>query len=153
MWNNLESEIPALLDLIEKYKINCLLLDSYYATFHYLKQVSKYTRIFYIDDLGEIKYPVDTIINYNIYGPEIDYHKLVCSNDVKLLLGTGYVPLRGEFQNVNTVFHSTVKNVFITTGGADFYNIAGLAVYCGDCRKGIADVVDNIIAGNKLHCV
>ena len=124
-WNNLNSEIDKMEVLIKEKSIKRLLVDSYFITNEYLENLSRKTKIIYIDDLGEISYPVNKIINYNIYGKEIDYHKLVGSNEVKLFLGTEYAPLREEFQNITPIFRKEVKSIFISTGGTDNYNIAG----------------------------
>ena len=105
--------------------IGKLLVDSYYATDKYLEELSKVTKVIYLDDLGELTYPVDRIINYNIYASKIDYCKLTGCNKYNLLLGPQYAPLREEFQIVKPVYREQVKKVLISTGGADKYNIAG----------------------------
>ncbi len=41
------------------------------------------------------------------------------------MLGCQYVPLRKEFENISYRVRKVVKNILITTGGTDNYNIAG----------------------------
>lgn len=125
VWNDLEMEISAMRELLGRNSVDKLLVDTYYATDYYLEELSKVTKVIYMDDLGELTYPVDKIINYNIYGPKIDYCSLTgCTKD-NLLVGPQYAPLREEFQLVKPVYREQVKKVLVSTGGADKYNIAG----------------------------
>ena len=50
-WNNMESEIGILEQLILKWKINRILIDSYQVTKSYLQKLQKLTEVYYIDDL------------------------------------------------------------------------------------------------------
>lgn len=124
-WDKLELEIDTLHQIIKTRNIKRLFVDSYYATDFYLAELSKFTNIIYLDDLGLITNPVHTIINYNNYADTLGYKKRFEKNNVKLLLGSQYVPLRQEFQKVESVFKKEVKNILITTGGGDIYNVAG----------------------------
>lgn len=105
-----------------------------------------------MDDIYAFSYPVDMLINYNIYGEEMGYEKDAAFADTKLLLGTEYVPLREEFsagagyaqsrkelsaetENVTPAedrLHQTAEQgrtadggILITTGGSDSFNLAG----------------------------
>ena len=124
-WDNLEKEIYSITRLIIKNSVDKLLVDSYYATDKYLEALSKVTKVIYMDDLGELTYPVDRIIDYNIYAFKIDYCSLTGCEKNNLLLGPQYAPLREEFQLVNPIYRKKVKKVLVSTGGADKYNIAG----------------------------
>ena len=127
VWNDMDSEIDNILKIIKNNDINTLFVDSYYVTKKYLKSLSGVTKIFYIDDLNMFEYPVDTVINYNIYANKFDYenkYKMLGMN-TKFLLGCHYVPLRKEFENISYRVRRVVKNILITTGGTDNYNIAG----------------------------
>lgn len=125
VWNDLEAEISDMKEVIVRNSIDKVLLDSYYATDRYLEELSKMAKVIYVDDLGELTYPVDKIINYNIYGPKIDYVGVTGSASNNLLLSPAYAPLREEFQIITPVFREQVKKVLVSTGGADKYNIAG----------------------------
>ncbi len=117
-----------------------ILVDSYYVTEKYLAALKKRITTIYMDDIYAFSYPVDMLINYNIYGEEMGYEKDTAFADTKLLLGTEYVPLREEFsagtENVTPAAdrmlqtaeqQGTAANcgILITTGGSDSFNLAG----------------------------
>lgn len=129
-----------------------ILVDSYYVTEKYLAALKKRITTIYMDDIYAFSYPVDMLINYNIYGEEMGYEKDAAFADTKLLLGTKYVPLREEFsagagygqsrkelsaetENVTPAedrLHQTAEQgrtadggILITIGGSDSFNLAG----------------------------
>lgn len=129
-----------------------ILVDSYYVTEKYLAALKKRIITIYMDDIYAFSYPVDMLINYNIYGEEMGYEKDAAFADTKLLLGTEYVPLREEFaagagyaqsrkelsaetENVTPAedrLHQMAEQgrtadggILITTGGSDSFNLAG----------------------------
>mgnify|MGYP004459473051 FL=1 len=129
-----------------------ILVDSYYVTEKYLVALKKRITTIYMDDIYAFSYPVDMLINYNIYGEEMGYEKDAAFADTKLLLGTEYVPLREEFaagagyaqsrkelsaetENVTPAedrLHQMAEQgrtadggILITTGGSDSFNLAG----------------------------
>lgn len=127
-WQKPQGELPELLSIIKENRIETILVDSYYVTEDYCRALNAVTRVFYLDDLGQEVYSVDTLINYNIYASEIGYESLYHKRVMKvprLLLGCDYAPLRKEFWNVEYTVQKTVKNVLVTTGGSDSLNIAG----------------------------
>lgn len=121
MWNDLEKEISSLIQMIKKQEISSLLIDSYFVTEVYLKEIRKYTKITYIDDINQFIYPVDLLVNYNIYAGELEYEKRYrkAGLDTKFLLGCRYVPLREEFRCINRKISEIVSRVLITSGGTD----------------------------------
>ena len=122
-WNDLEKELPNLLDLIAKENIETLLVDSYYVTETYLEALNHATSVAYIDDLNRIHYPVDTLIAYANYWKKMNYEENY--PDTKLLLGCDYVPLRKEFQNLPPKrIRENVENLLILTGGSDNFGIS-----------------------------
>lgn len=127
-WNDLEKEVSdgKLTALLKNTNdLEGIIVDTYYATENYLQRLHDICKTIYIDDIFSLKrYPVDILINYNIYGEDLDY-KSRCLNETRLLLGTEYTPLRREFKNIDKKIRETVKDVFISTGGTDNYNIAG----------------------------
>ena len=127
VWNELETEIDKLMQLIMECKIQVLLVDTYFVTKHYLERISTLTKVFYIDDLNLFLYPVYSIINYSIYADEFDYEKRYHQNgmDTRFYLGCEYTPLRSQFSHISYDVRKEVKNILITTGGADPFNIAG----------------------------
>lgn len=93
---------------------NTVLVDSYQVTEPYFIKLRDYAKVVCMEDMG-YPYPVDMLINYNIYGDELEYY-----GDYKKLLGTTYMPLRAEFQDMDTItVKDEVTNVMLTTGGSD----------------------------------
>jgi UDP-2,4-diacetamido-2,4,6-trideoxy-beta-L-altropyranose hydrolase len=103
-------------------KPDLLIVDSYNVTYDYLNNLKqKIRRLAYIDDINAFDYPVDVLINGNITGAFLNYNR---HNDEELmLLGIEYNLIGEEFKNLNKrALRSKVKNIMITTGGADKYN-------------------------------
>lgn len=104
--------------------INCeyMVIDSYDVDeniFNVLKHKSK--KLIYIDDLNLFDYNVDLVINTSINAKDIDYNFM---SDKIFLLGCEYCILRKEFrQEPKRSINRSVKNILITTGGSDKYNM------------------------------
>lgn len=104
-----------------------ILVDSYFVTRRYLSELKKRMgekgKLVYIDDLGSFPCPADILVNYNVYGTDINYKELYQNAGVhtpKLLLGTAYVPLREMFRGVPKKRQKrAVRDVLISTGGSD----------------------------------
>lgn len=126
-WDDLDKEVESLINVIEIMKISVLLIDSYYVTENYLRTVRKYTKTIYIDDVDAFLYPVDLLVNYNIYADQLCYKERyqAAGLDTQFVLGCSYVPLRAEFSNVNKEIKEKVSNILITSGGTDTYNAIG----------------------------
>lgn len=154
---DMEAELPGLLCILQELtqraelpeevlsrmssqrKDIAILVDSYYVTEKYLAALKKRMTTIYMDDIYAFSYPVDMLINYNIYGEEMGYEKDAAFADTKLLLGTKYVPLREEFsagagyvqsrkefsEGVENVTPAADGGILITTGGSDSFNLAG----------------------------
>lgn len=116
-------------------KNTAILVDSYYVTEKYLAALKERITTIYMDDIYAFSYPVDMLINYNIYGEEMGYEKDTAFADTKLLLGAKYVPLREEFSagaeqkelsaGTENVTPAASGGILITTGGSDSFNLAG----------------------------
>lgn len=149
IWDDLEQELDTLLQMIEEKQILLLMIDSYYVTERYLQKLHQYTKLVYIDDLNAFLYPVDLLINYNIYAPQLDYENCYerAGLSAKFALGCKYVPLRKEFQGVCYRHREQVLRIMITSGGTDSYNVIGnlLEVLC--CQEWFADIQYDIIIG------
>ena len=137
----LEEEIERLITLLKEEKVEWLLIDSYYATEQYMRQLRPHVRIAYVDDLARYAYPVDMIINYNIYGDSIPYRKMEVYEESVCLLGPAYAPIREQFRKVGYGVRQTAENVLLTTGGSDKFNLAELI---------LKEVLERGISG-KLH--
>lgn len=114
---------------------NTILVDSYHVTDSYLTKLKKYGTVYLMDDMQRQAYPVDGVINYNLFADsdaygkiyEMDRSALQNNHDksVRFYLGGDYVPLRAQFRDVEYQVREAVSDVLITTGGADADNIAG----------------------------
>lgn len=149
---DMEAELPELLAVLREPTLRAespeaallqrntsILVDSYYVTEKYLAALKKRITTIYMDDIYAFSYPVDMLINYNIYGEEMGYEKDAAFADTKLLLGTEYVPLREEFSagagyvqsrkvlslGAANVTPAADGGILITTGGSDSFNLAG----------------------------
>lgn len=126
-WDDMDSELSTLIPIIEENAIELLLVDSYYVTEYYMTELRKHTKAAYIDDLGDDIFPVDILLNYNIYAPELSYEKKYRErvwSVPKMILGSRYAMLRGEFWHLDYQAGRKVRNVLITTGGGDICNFA-----------------------------
>lgn len=120
-YDNLEEEISKWENL--NISNSVIVVDSYYVTDSYLDNIKKYGRVVLIDDFQRHTYPVNTIINYNVYADINIYNKLY-GNKCELYIGEKYVPVRRQFLNCEYTVKTNVNNVLITTGGGDIFNIA-----------------------------
>ncbi|MEE1305131.1 MAG: UDP-2,4-diacetamido-2,4,6-trideoxy-beta-L-altropyranose hydrolase [Agathobacter sp.] len=120
-YRDLDNEIEKLKPLMREIQPDFIIVDSYYVTKRYFEEIRAYAPVVYIDDRLEFEYPVWMIINYNIYSNRDQYEILYANKQLpRLVLGTKYVPLREEFQNIkNTPKSDGMKRVLISTGGAD----------------------------------
>ena len=122
-WNDLDKETDKICEFIKNNHITQMIVDSYYVTHDYLLALNSHTSVVYIDDKNEFVYPVDVVIASGIWLNFTEYKKQYKDTGTRLLLGSEYVPLRKEFEEVKNSCKST--DVMITTGGTDTYNVAG----------------------------
>lgn len=127
-YNDMEGEIPVINELLLKLDPQVIFVDSYHVTKKYLESISSICKVAYIDDVCAYAYPVDYLINYNIYASEENYLSLYkCENQVlpKMCLGIRYVPLREQFRNIDRhIQKEKCTDVLISTGGADPIHLA-----------------------------
>lgn len=122
-WDDLENEIDDISKVIQCNSVERIIVDSYSATSRYLSMLNKLVSVTYIDDFCKCAYEVDRIIAYGNWISKEKIMSIYKNMSTELLIGTEYVPLRGEFKNV-TGTHDVI-DVLITTGGTDTYNVAG----------------------------
>lgn len=121
-WDDMDSELPVIKQLIEKYEIKKILIDSYQVTENYLQNLFVMINISYIDDLNSFLYPVNNIICYANYWEKFKYTERY--QNCRLFLGTKYVPLRKEFCGCEKKEISPqVKRILLLSGGADKYGV------------------------------
>ncbi len=104
---------------------NVILVDSYFITDQYLMELGKKNCIGVMDDYGSHAYPVDFVINYNAPASQMQYEDLYRGRDIRLVIGSRYIPVREQFLHTDYQVRERVHNVLITTGGGDLDNIAG----------------------------
>lgn len=104
---------------------NVIIVDSYCVTQRYLREIRKYGAVTLLDDMGEERFPVDRLINYNAFADRAGYEGLYGGTGTELVLGSTYVPVRPQFRGKTCEIRERVKDILITTGGGDIDNIAG----------------------------
>lgn len=123
-----ETELPSLLSMLAEDKPSLLLIDSYFVTESYLRQLRSVVKTAYMDDCANLPCPADIVINYNIYADKTDYRDMFSSDEdtrgIKLLLGPSYAPLRPEFAQTTYEIRQPVRHILVTTGGSDQYDLA-----------------------------
>lgn len=126
LYNQMEEESDGLTDVICRYDVAAIFVDSYYVTERYLKNLKEVCSrnsivLVYIDDVLAFPYPCDILLNYNIYANKEAYKDLYADEDLPgLLIKTSYMPVRAEFQNLKDRFvRSKAEDILISTGGAD----------------------------------
>lgn len=124
-YRDMLSELPQLEQILaeehEKIKKHVILVDSYQVSEAYYRELSKLAYVACLEDMGQ-PYPVDLLINYNIYGEKLapKYEADSENKPKKTLLGVSYMPLRQEFLNdIDYTLKEKVTDVMITTGGSD----------------------------------
>ena len=126
-YSDLDSESGKLIEIVKETKPMMVIVDSYYVTSDYLKALTDVVKTVYIDDLASFAYPVNCVVNYNIYGPDIDYDELYKDSgyDPQKILGIEYVPVRAMFRDLPVkTQREEVKDILISTGGTDPLHLA-----------------------------
>ncbi len=146
-YQDMESELLNFRELLLEEKPQMLLVDSYFVTDRYLKQLRDCVPVAYIDDKASFPYPVDLLINYNIYGGMLPYKETAAIPDMKFLLGCEYAPLREEFRDIPYVVRDQVEKVLLTTGGSDKYNLSGQILRKVLLDQGLKSVEYHVVSG------
>lgn len=127
-YSDMDYELEKCVKVIEKFKPDVILADSYYVTYAYLEKLKAYAKLAYIDDIKSFPYPVDVLINYNSGAMELDYSGFYKESKIELpqlILGEYFVPLRQEFQNLPLhPVKNKVSDILFSAGGADPERIA-----------------------------
>jgi len=106
-------------------KTNVILVDSYFVTKYYLREIAEYGTVTLLDDMGKECFPVDRVINYNAFADRGCYETLYGDSDTELILGSAYIPVRAQFRGKPYRVRERAGDILITTGGGDKDNIAG----------------------------
>ncbi|MBD5095470.1 MAG: UDP-2,4-diacetamido-2,4,6-trideoxy-beta-L-altropyranose hydrolase [Lachnospiraceae bacterium] len=116
-WQDWDSSIPKVIEAINKYRIRCLVVDSYQVTSEFFKELNTITKLFYMDDLCRETYAVHMVLHYSQWGDERTIEDLYCKTDTVTYSGLKYVPLRTEFLQITE--KRKKKQILIATGGTD----------------------------------
>ncbi len=128
-YDEMEVELPQLLSIFmgdggstqqEKPKI---LVDSYFVTEFYLRNLGLSAKVILMDDEKRAVYSCDGLVNYNIYGKTLGYEEEYPSK-TRLFLGCGYMPLREQFRDRSYEVRDKAEHVLLTTGGGDGCHMA-----------------------------
>lgn len=127
----METELPALSRVLQPQDV--ILVDSYQAGPAYYQKLRTSCAVACLEDMGT-PYPVDLLINYNLYAPALEGQYRQGAPDMlpdRLLLGAAYMPLRADFRT-DTAYtvREQVTDVMITTGGSDPCFAAGALLEC-----------------------
>lgn len=119
----LDDEIDALSSIIKEQKIKLILLDSYFVTPKYFKELKKLAKVAYIDDLDAFAYECEALISYGAFFDKNEY-KARQNLAKKYFLGSEFAPLRAQFRNSQKSSKNTKKKqVLLTTGNTDLLGI------------------------------
>ena len=119
----LDDEIDALSSVIKEQKIKLILLDSYFVTPKYFKELKKLAKVAYIDDLDAFAYECEALISYGAFFDKNEY-KARQNLAKKYFLGSEFAPLRAEFRSTQKSSKNTQKKqVLLTTGNTDLLGI------------------------------
>ena len=129
-YTDMDAESETLLRLIHEEHIDTCIVDSYYVTDAYFEKLQNEVRTVYLDDLMDHAWPVDVLINYNVYAEESQYEKLYHAAGLQkpeFILGSLYAPLRREFSAPLLSRNHGDKeeiSVLVSTGGSDNEHLA-----------------------------
>ena len=119
----LDDEINALSSVIQKQEIKLILLDSYFVTPKYFRELKKLAKVVYIDDLDAFAYECEALISYGAFFDKNEY-KARQNLAKKHFLGSEFAPLRAQFRSTQKSSKNTQKKqVLLTTGNTDLLGI------------------------------
>lgn len=129
-----------------------ILVDSYQATEKYLKVLQEFSEVIYLDDLNRFIAPVSLLINYVAF-QNIDWKARYHGTDTSLCLGWQYTPLRLAFADCCHEIKKEVKDILITTGGSDPYEVSVVLLEKLLFRETFASVNFHVVAGRFCTCL
>ena len=119
----LDDEINTLSSVVKEQEIKLILLDSYFVTPKYFKELKKLAKVAYIDDLDAFAYECEALISYGAFFDKNEY-KARQNLAKKHFLGSEFAPLRAEFRSTQKSSKNTQKKqVLLTTGNTDLLGI------------------------------
>lgn len=121
--SSLEVDLNITLNCARRVRARVVVVDSCVVGWDYLWKLRRAGHyVVSIDDLAEMIFPSQLIVNGNVYAQELFYES--ASGDTRFLLGTEYVMLRPEFWNVpSRAVRDDIRRVLLTVGGTDQQNL------------------------------
>lgn len=152
-WNHPNGEVDKLINLVREKNIKYLVIDHYFVNEDYFALLAAYTKIIYFNDLFQKPFLADMIISYGNISTYIDYDFIYEKSEKKpiILQGRKYVPLQKNFESSNFLVKKEVKNVLLTTGGADSYNIMENLAEEFCCDKKMKCIKFHIVVGKYMQ--
>lgn len=145
--NGLKDEVHKFfLSILSNLDLDILVVDMYEVDVEWFSSVRPYPKkLVYVDGLNKEKYPVDIIINGNVHAERMGY---VTNQGQQLLIGPKYNLLSPEFRMVGEkAIRASIKNILITTGGADRCHVSEHIVSLLACSIVPNDAVVNVVVG------
>lgn len=106
--------------MLDLTKEDCVIVDSYAAGNPYFNSIRDYgAKVAYIDDLDQLVYEVDILINGSFkLEYDSDYTKRQVNSHHRLI-GPKYCILNPTFQNKRKALRESINHVLVTTGSID----------------------------------
>lgn len=143
-----KNEFEEINRLIRENNCTKIFIDLYSYDAEKMKLLPSDIHIITFDDMFLEKYPVDMLINYNMYYQKFNYKERYNDENVRLLLGPKYIPIRDEFDGKYGDKQSAKQNVMLVCGGGDIeHSLLSLIGICED-NKYINSCVFHIVVGN-----
>lgn len=151
-WDDMESEVPLMQEIMKQERMDWLVVDSYQVTAQYLSKLNQIVPVMYIDDMALEPYDVSALLHYGLCLDGEEYQQAYQGRDLKLLMGTGYIPLREEFllqkEGLPEAEIKREKSILLTTGGTDPYDITGQVLKLCLARQEFAGYLFHVIIGS-----
>lgn len=121
-WDDLEIELPVLKAAMKQKGISKLLVDSYYVTESYLRQLGSMAEVAYLDDLNAFDYPVHSLICYANYWEDLKYQRYY--EYTRFYMGPSYAPMRSAFKHCRKhKIKPVAERLLMLSGGTDRYDV------------------------------
>jgi len=118
---DVDLEINEINNLAIRENVKTIVLDSYNINAEYIARLRSFGFfVVSIDDLADIDFPSNLVINGSAGAKYLDYKSK--TDETVFLLGLEYFLLRQEFNVSNYKINNEVNNILITMGGSDTKN-------------------------------
>lgn len=128
-----------------------LLIDSYQVTQKYLACLAQSARLIYLDDLNSFPIPAAMVVNYASFAGA-EENGFYGNPDTVYCLGWQYTPLRLAFAETESPFRTQVKNILITTGGSDPFEMSVRISRQMLEKEWLGDIKLHVVAGKFCQC-